>query len=155
MINYYKKQNEPPHDKTNKMACAPSEDSDQPGHPPSLIRVFAVRMKKSWVLSYPLSAQRRLIRLGRCPGWSEISLDRMPFCWFCHEVAQMNMYGKIPLEAVWSGTSFIIDSTVNFLNIQTPQKELLCLRRKFSLNNPWAEVECSNDAEDFVISIYW
>ena len=23
---------EPQHDKTNKMACAPSEDSDQPGH---------------------------------------------------------------------------------------------------------------------------
>ena len=40
--------------------CAPSEDSDQPGHSPSLIRVFAVRMKKAWVLSYPLSAQRRL-----------------------------------------------------------------------------------------------
>ena len=33
---------EPPHDKTNKMAFAPSEDSDQPGHPPSLFRVFAV-----------------------------------------------------------------------------------------------------------------
>ena len=60
--------NEPPHDKTNKMACAPSEDSDQPGHPPSLIGVFAVRMKKAWVLNYPLSAQRRLIRLGGCPG---------------------------------------------------------------------------------------
>ena len=43
------------------MACAPSEDSDQPGHPPSLIRVFAVRMKKTWVLSYPLSAQKRLL----------------------------------------------------------------------------------------------
>ena len=42
------------------MACAPSEDSDQPGHPPCLIRVFAVRMKKALVLSYPLSAQRRL-----------------------------------------------------------------------------------------------
>ena len=40
--------------------CAPSEDSDQPGHPPSLIRVFAVRMKKAWVLSYLLSAQWRL-----------------------------------------------------------------------------------------------
>ena len=51
---------EPPHDKTNKMASAPSEDSDQPGHPPSLIIVFAVRMKKAWVLSYPFSAQRRL-----------------------------------------------------------------------------------------------
>ena len=34
---------EPQHYKTNKMTCAPSEDSDQPGHPPSLIRVFAVR----------------------------------------------------------------------------------------------------------------
>ena len=33
---------EPPHDKTKKMACAPSEDADQAGHPPSLIRVFAV-----------------------------------------------------------------------------------------------------------------
>ena len=40
--------------------CAPSEDSEQPGHPPSLIRAFTVLMKKPWVLSYPLSAQRRL-----------------------------------------------------------------------------------------------
>ena len=40
--------------------CAPSKDSDQPGHPPSLIRVFAVRMNHAWVLSYPLSAQPRL-----------------------------------------------------------------------------------------------
>ena len=40
--------------------CLPSEDSDQPGHPPSLIRIFVIRMKKSWVLSYPLSAQRIL-----------------------------------------------------------------------------------------------
>ena len=51
---------EPQHDKTNKVACTPSEDSDQPGHPPSLIRVIAVRMEKSRVLSFPLSAQRRL-----------------------------------------------------------------------------------------------
>ena len=40
--------------------CVPSEDSDQPGHPTSLIRVFAVRMKKPLALSYPLSTQRRL-----------------------------------------------------------------------------------------------
>ena len=33
LISAYK----PPHDKTNKMAFAPSEDSDQPGHLPSLI----------------------------------------------------------------------------------------------------------------------
>ena len=34
---------EPPCDKTSKMVCVPSKDSDQPGHPPSLIRAFAVR----------------------------------------------------------------------------------------------------------------
>ena len=40
---------EPRHDKTNKMSVrpAPSEDSDQSGHPPSLIRVFAAHMKKA------------------------------------------------------------------------------------------------------------
>ena len=38
---------EPHRDKTNKMACAPSEDSDQPGHLPSLIRVFAMHLMGS------------------------------------------------------------------------------------------------------------
>ena len=48
---------EPPHDKTNKMACGVRQAK---GHPPSVIRVFSVRMKKAWVLSYSMSAQRRL-----------------------------------------------------------------------------------------------
>ena len=56
---------EPPHDKTNKMICALSEDSDQPGHPPSLIRVFAVGMKKPWVFSYPMSASEDSDQTGR------------------------------------------------------------------------------------------
>ena len=74
----------------NKMACAPSEDSDQPGHPPSLIRVFAVRMKKAWVISYSSSAQRRL-----WSDWADAQADlslrwaHMPFCWFCHVAAQV------------------------------------------------------------------
>ena len=80
---------EPPHDKTNKLACAPSKDSDQPGHPPSLSGVFALRMKKARFLSYQLSAQRRLIRLGGCPGWSESSLGAQSFCWFCQEAAHL------------------------------------------------------------------
>ena len=36
--------NKPQHDQTNKMTCEPSEDSDQPGYPPGLIRFFAVRV---------------------------------------------------------------------------------------------------------------
>ena len=50
--------------------------------------VFAVRMKKAWVLSHPLSPQRRL---GRCPGWSESSLGAHSFCWFCHVAARVNI----------------------------------------------------------------
>ena len=82
---------EPPHDKTNKMACAPSKDSDQPG---SLgIRpvwsVFAVCMKNAWVLSYPLSAQQRL-----WSDWADAQGDQslmgsQSFCWFCREVVQL------------------------------------------------------------------
>ena len=48
----------------------PSEDSDQPGHPPSLIRVFKVRMKKPLVLSYPLSAEQRLLS-----DWADAQAD--------------------------------------------------------------------------------
>ena len=54
------------HDKTNKITCA-QRDSDQSWHPPSLIRVFAVRTKKAWVLSYSLSAQQRLLSDWRIP----------------------------------------------------------------------------------------
>ena len=57
---------EPPHDKTNKMS-APSEDSDQPGHPLSLIRDFAVCLKKVWVLSSQCADSEDSIQTGRIP----------------------------------------------------------------------------------------
>ena len=53
VIKHIKKVNQLPHDRTDKMTCVNSEDSDQPGHPPSLIRVLAVCMKKHWGLGYP------------------------------------------------------------------------------------------------------
>ena len=57
--SYYRVQMSHSMTKPTKWRAA-SKDSDQPGHLPSLIRVFAVRMKKHWVLSYLKSAQRRL-----------------------------------------------------------------------------------------------
>ena len=57
--------NEPGHDKTSSIACAPSKDADKPVHLPSLIRVFTVHLKKLSVLSPSYSAVRRLISLGR------------------------------------------------------------------------------------------
>ena len=53
-----KKHLEPPHDKTNKMTNVPSEDSDQSGHPPSLIRVFAVRSMGSLGPNFASGGQR-------------------------------------------------------------------------------------------------
>ena len=56
----------------------------------SLIRVFTVRMMTTWVLSYPLSAQRRL-----WSDWADAQADlrhrwvHMRFRWFCHEAAHM------------------------------------------------------------------
>ena len=90
--------------------CAHSEDSDQPGHPPSLIRLFAVRMMKPWVLGYPLSAQWRLIRLGGCPGWSESLLQAHSFCWSSGVVARSEACSlgmqAAPSSIPMSGTFF-------------------------------------------------
>ena len=69
---------EPRHDKPNRMAVRPAKT--QPGHQPCVISVFAVCMKNAWVLT--LSAQRRLIRLGGCLGWSESSLGTHSFVGF-------------------------------------------------------------------------
>ena len=69
---------EPLHDKTNKMTFVPREDSDQSWHPPSLIRVLAVRMKKHRAgpqLPTERSA-KTLISLGNTNGsiWSNTDL---------------------------------------------------------------------------------
>ena len=60
--------NEPQHEKNNKMVCAPSEDSDPPGHVPSPI---SLRGPHEETFGPWLSLERTakaLIRLGRCPG---------------------------------------------------------------------------------------
>ena len=64
--------------KKQQTDCAPSEDSVQPGHQPSLIRVFAVRMKNAWVLTTHWAHSEDSDSLGA--QW---------FCWFCHEAAHI------------------------------------------------------------------
>ena len=58
---------EQPHDKTNKMTFAPSEDSDQPGHLPSLIRVFAVSSMGSYGPSFLHANSDDSDQTGRMP----------------------------------------------------------------------------------------
>ena len=43
-----------------QFGCAPNEDSDQPGHPPSLIRAFAVRSMGRLGVKLSSCGQRRL-----------------------------------------------------------------------------------------------
>ena len=60
---------EPPHDKTNRMPCAPSEDSDQPGHPGQSDQSLCCPHEE--ILGPQLPTERTaktLIRLGGCPG---------------------------------------------------------------------------------------
>ena len=68
---------EPQHDKSNNMMCA-QQDSDQPGHPPSLIRVFTAwrnigSLATQWVYSWSESllarAQVILLVLSCCGSY--------------------------------------------------------------------------------------
>ena len=94
--------NELPHDKTNRLTCAPSKDSDQPGHLPSLIRVFADHMKKHWTLNYLLSVQWRL-----WSDWGDAQVDlslrwaHMSFCWFCRSAAHMCSVSSKNVPTEW------------------------------------------------------
>ena len=72
--------------------CASSEDSDQPRHLPSLLRVFAVRSMGSWGPKVSSCGQKRLIRLSGCPGWSESLLGAHSFCWFYHVAAHLSSF---------------------------------------------------------------
>ena len=87
------------------MTCAPSEDSDQPKHPPSLIRVFAVRMNIPWVLSYPFNTSEDPDQIGH---WA----DPPSLIWVfagCSEhfvcfVMMRHIYIEIPIT--WSNSWF-------------------------------------------------
>ena len=65
-ITFYFK---PYRDETNKVAVRPAKTQISLGIRP-VWSVFAVRMKETWVLSYPLSAERRL-----CSDWADAQAD--------------------------------------------------------------------------------
>ena len=80
-----------PKNKYMSLIYAPREDSDQYGHPPSLIKVFAVHMKKAWGATH---WAHRLIRVRWAhsrfverTGWSESLCSQCDLNfmvqWFC------------------------------------------------------------------------
>ena len=59
---------EPQRQETYLWTCAPSEDSDQPAHSRSVIRIFPVRNWDSQGYKLSSGGKRRLIRLRGCAG---------------------------------------------------------------------------------------
>ena len=84
---------------------APSKDSDQPGHPPSLIRVFAVRMKKAWILSYPLSALRILWSGPSLCAWRKLG-SLATLLAYCEDLSDL-ADAQADLSLRWAHTHFV------------------------------------------------
>ena len=65
------------------------------------------RLRSAWASQgFFMRTAKTLIRLGRCPGWSEVSLGAQPFCWFCH-VAVQSLWWFIFLDISKNGFSMI------------------------------------------------
>ena len=99
------------------MTCAPNKDSDQSGHPPSLIKGFAVCSMGSWGPNVSSCGQWRLIRLDERPGRSEFA-GRRSFCRFCHEAALLyrQVYAN-SVHPVWSGSPLLITPSFGYITL--------------------------------------
>ena len=67
---------------------------NQPGHLPSLIKVFTVRSMEAFFMR----TAKTLIKLGRCPGWSESLLGTRHFVGF---VMGRLISLPISMKAMW------------------------------------------------------
>ena len=115
-----------------------------PGHPPSLIRVFTVRMKKAWVLRYPLSTQRRL-----WSDWADAQADlslrwehthfvgfvmlRLIYWQTVIQQIVIQMHDKLLSNIVTFITAFLLPRVVAPTEC-TAMKTTQCLRRCQSLS---------------------
>ena len=54
--------------------CVPQEDSNQPRHKSSLIRVFAVSLNKAWVVRHPLGESEDSDQTGWMPRHVMVSI---------------------------------------------------------------------------------
>ena len=116
----FSRRQEPPHDKTNKMTCAPSEDSDQPGHRPvwpESSLSWSESSLSAWKNLGPLLPSERtaktLIRLVDAQPDLSLRWAHMLFCWFCH-VAAHNI--KLVYELLYFFYWFVGKQKQNTLN---------------------------------------
>ena len=80
------------------MACAPSEDSDQHGHPCSLIRLFAVCMKKAGSLATHWAHSKDSDQTGWMPRLIWVHWAHSHFVGFI--MRQLKFYFPVPPASV-------------------------------------------------------
>ena len=94
---------EPPHDKTNKIHARPAKTQISLGICP-VWSVFAVSMKKAWVLSYPLSAQRSL-----WSDWANAQAD-LSLHW-----AHSHFVGFVMRRLIWNLACLVLNKAYSSL----------------------------------------
>ena len=83
---------EPLHVKTNIMTFAPSEDSDQPGHSPSLIRSSLSAWRKFGSLATYKAHSEDWSDWADAQADLKLRLAHESFGWFCHAQAQLSIH---------------------------------------------------------------
>ena len=95
---------EPPHDKTNKITCAPSKDSNQPGHPPVRSESMLPAWRNLWSLAIHWAHSKDWSDWADAQADMSLCWVHWSFCWFCHAAAHMkNTHTSL---SIWSSFCF-------------------------------------------------
>ena len=92
--------------------------------------VFAVRLTKHWILTYPLGAQRRLIRLGGCTGWSESSLGAHAILLVLSCCGSYIFYPCCPVHLIKISPALRRLKSKKYLKLQKNRHFYICINRK-------------------------
>ena len=119
-------------------------------HPPSLIRVFAVRMKKHWVLSYHWAHCVGSDQTGRMSRLFWVHWADRSFGWFCHEAA---LFFILILCLIFRRTAFVVRQTTeeeradfreqvcqNCAGAWRNQQNELCAQRRLRVDWSFAQI---------------
>ena len=106
IINFYLKRRsfeDMSHDmkKNNKMSKCPVKTQISLGITQSDQSLCCALNASLRTQGFFMQTAKTLIRLGRCPGWSETSLGAHSFCWFCHAAAHIENIHTSSKTAEW------------------------------------------------------
>ena len=109
------------------MACVPSEDSDQSGHPPSLISLPCALSGWLRTQCFFMRTAKTLIRADAQADLS-LRLSHMSFCWFSHEPVQF-IFESINLQMKHRRKQHILV----YIHHYPSSSSLFCIETMFSI----------------------